>query len=67
MHVHTYHIHAHIHTFDGKSSLHASMNVVSHMTVEQPRPWVTGHHLYSLESPGEEVKNVCTVHVVRLI
>ena len=56
----------HIHTFDGESGLHASTDVVSHVTVEEPSPWVSGHHFHSLESPGEEVKDVCTVHVVRL-
>lgn len=56
-----------IHTLDGESGLHASMNVVIHMTVEQPSPWVPGNHLHSLESPGEKIKDICTVHKVRLI
>ena len=60
-------IRTHIHTFDGESGLHASVNVVSHVTVEKPSPWVPSHHLNGLESPGEEVKDICTVHAVRLI
>lgn len=53
-------------TFDGESGLHASMDMVSHMTVEQPCAWVSSHHLHSLEGPGEQIKDVCTVHKVRL-
>lgn len=53
-------------TFDGESGLHASMDMVSHMTVEQPCAWVSSHHLHSLEGPREQIKDVCTVHKVRL-
>ena len=54
------------HTFNGESGLHASMDVVGHVTVEQPSPRDPCHHLHGLESPGEEVKDVRTVHTVRL-
>lgn len=55
-----------IHTFDSESGLHACTDVVSQVTVKQPSPRVSGHHLHSLESPREEVKDICTVHMICL-
>lgn len=56
----------HIHTGDGERGLHAGVDVVGDVTVEQPRPRVPGDHLHGLENPGEEIEDVCTVHAVRL-
>lgn len=42
------------------------MNVIGYMTVEQPGSWFAGHHFHSLENTGEELKDICAVHPVRL-
>lgn len=51
---------------DGERGLHASVDVIRHVTVQQPGSRRAGHHLDSLENPGEELEDVSTVHPVCL-
>lgn len=51
---------------DGESGLHASVDMIRHVTVQQPGSGRAGHHLDSLENPGEELEDVSTVHSVCL-
>lgn len=53
-------------TSDGEGGLHASMDVVRHVTMQQPRSRSARHHFHRLENPGEEVQDVGAVHPVRL-
>lgn len=48
---------------DSKDGLHASMNMVSHVAVHQPRARVAGYHLHNLKCPWEKIYNICPVTV----
>lgn len=53
-------------TLDGESGLHASMDVICHVTMQQPGSRSARHHFYRLENPGEELEDVGAVHSVCL-
>lgn len=46
---------------DGEKRLHASVDVVRHVAVEQPRPGVPDQHLHHLKGPREQIHNICSV------
>lgn len=37
------------------------MNVIRHMTVEQPRPRVPNQHLHHFKGSREQIHNICSV------
>lgn len=51
---------------DGVGCLHASMDVVRHMTMEQPRPWVVRKEFNGLEGPREEIIHIFSVRFIYL-
>lgn len=51
---------------DGERGLHASMDVIRHVTMQQPSSRSARHHFHGLENPGEELEDVGTVSSVCL-
>lgn len=53
-------------TFDGEGCLHAGVDVVCYMAVEEPRSWSSCLHFNCLKGSREQAVDVSSMGVIRL-
>lgn len=51
---------------DSVGGLHAGMNVVRYMTMQQPCPWVISKQLNGLKCPRKEIIHIFSVEIIYL-